>query len=144
MPIDEHSKLHSTVKIWHPEQVNIYNSQIGEGTKIASFVEIGGAKIGRFCKVEAHAFIAPGTIIEDYVFVGPHASIQNDKHPNLLKKEWQLSPVTIKRGASIGGASVILGGVTIGEEAVVGAGSIVTRNVPAKKQVRGSPARIVE
>lgn len=131
------------VIIHHPEQVNIYDSVIGEHTKIASFVEIGGAKIGRFCKIEAYAFIAPGTVIEDYVFVGPHASIQNDKYPRLLnKKKWKSSPVTVKRGASIGGAAVILAGVTIGEEALIGAGAVVTKNVPSKTQIIGNPGRI--
>jgi len=123
--------------------VNIYDSEIGEHTKIASFVEIGGAKIGRFCKIEAYAFIAPGTVIGDYVFIGPHASIQNDKYPRLLnKKEWTPSPVTVKRGASIGGAAVVLAGVTVGEEALIGAGAVVTKDVPPKAQIVGNPGRI--
>jgi len=124
--------------------VNIYDSEVGEGTKIASFVEIGGATIGCFCKIEAHAFIAPGTTIEDYVFIGPHAAIQNDKHPNLLKTKWTLSSVTVKRGAVIGGSAVILGGVTVGEKALVAAGSVVTRDVPPNAEVRGNPARIIK
>jgi len=140
MPV-ERSKLHPTVKIWHPDLVNIYDSEIGEGTKIASFVEIGGAKVGRFCKIEAHAFISPGTVIEDYVFIGPHASIQNDKYPNLLKPDWIPRPVTIKRGATIGGAAVILAGVTIGEEALVGAGAVVLKSIPPKAVIYGNPAR---
>ena len=123
--------------------MNIYDSEIGEGTKIASFVEIGGAKIGRFCKIEAYAFIAPGTVIGDYVFIGPHASIQNDKYPRLLnKKEWTPSPVTVKRGASIGGAAVVLAGVTVGEEALIGAGAVVTKDVPPKAQIIGNPGHI--
>lgn len=136
------SKIHPSVKIWHPRQVNIYDSEIGEGTKIASFVEIGRSRIGKFCKVEAYAFIAPGTIIEDYVFVGPHASIQNDKYPNLLKPDWTPMPVTIKRGATIGGAAVILAGVTIGEKALVGSGAVVTKDVPPNIVVFGNPAKI--
>lgn len=141
MPV-ERSKLHPSVVIWHKELVNIYDSQIGEGTKIASFVEIGKSRIGCFCKIEAGAFIAPGTVIEDYVFIGPHASIQNDKYPNLLKKEWMPRPVTIKRGASVGGSAVILAGVTVGEEAEIGAGAVVTKDVPAKSKIRGNPARV--
>ena len=148
--IDEYSSPHplnpeqfGNVQIWHPDLVNIYGSRIGQNTKVASFAEIGNSIIGRYCKIEAHAFIAPGTLLEDYVFVGPHASIQNDKYPDLLKKEWVLMPVTVKRGASIGGASVILGGVTIGEEARIGAGSVVTKDVPAKTVVYGNPARIM-
>jgi len=141
MPI-ERSKVHSTVKIWHPELVNIYDSTIGEGTKIASFVEIGGSKIGRHCKIEAFAFIPPGTVIEDYVFIGPQVSITNDKSPNLLKPKWMSMPVTIKRGAVIGANSVIIAGVTIGEEALVGAGSVVTKDVPPKAKAYGNPARV--
>jgi len=141
MPI-ERSKLDPSVIIHHPEQVNIYDSTIGKGTKIASFVEIGGSNIGCFCKIEAHAFIAPGTIIEDYVFIGPHAAVQNDKRPNLLKTGWTISPVKIKRGAVIGGSSVILGGVTIGKEALVGAGSVVTKDVPDKSVVYGEHAKM--
>jgi acetyltransferase-like isoleucine patch superfamily enzyme len=141
MPI-ERSKVHSTVKIWHPELVNIYDSTIGEGTKIASFVEIGGSKIGRHCKIEAFAFIPPGTVIEDYVFIGPQVSITNDKSPNLLKPKWTSMPVTIKRGAVIGANSAIIAGVTIGEEALVGAGSVVTKDVPPKAKAYGNPARV--
>jgi acetyltransferase-like isoleucine patch superfamily enzyme len=141
MPI-ERSKLHPTVKIWHPELVNIYDSTIDEGTKIASFVEIGGSRIGKFCKVEAHAFIPPGTVIEDYVFIGPQVSITNDKNPNLLKPKWEPMPVTIKRGAAIGANSAIIAGVTIGEEALIGAGSVVTRDVPPKAKAYGNPARV--
>lgn len=142
MPI-KRSKLHPSVIIHHRNQVNIYDSEIGEGTKIASFVEIGGSKIGSFCKIEAHAFIAPGTVIEDYVFIGPHASITNDKYPTCLKKEWKLRSVTIKHGASIGASSVIIGGVTIGKEVLVGAGSIVTHDLEPYGLYRGCPARKV-
>lgn len=137
----EESDLHPTVKIWHPELVNIYSSRIGAWTKVASFVEIGGSEIGEHCKIEAHAFIAPGTIIEDYVFIGPHASIQNDKYPDLLKPEWTPNPVRIRKGAVIGGSAVILAGVTIGEKALVGAGSVVTKDVAPGAIVRGNPAR---
>jgi len=143
MPV-ERSKIAVSVKIWHPEQVNIYNSTIGADTKIASFVEIGGAKIGSHCKIEAFAFIPPGTVIEDYVFIGPHVVICNDKYPNLLQPEWKPMPVHIKRGARIGAAAIILPGVVIGEEALVGAGSVVTKNVPAKAKVYGNPARVIE
>jgi acetyltransferase-like isoleucine patch superfamily enzyme len=129
------------VKIWDPTLVNIYDSEIGEGTKIARFVEIGGAKIGRYCKIEAFAFIPPGSIIEDYVFLGPHATICNDKYPNLLLPSWKVQPVHIKRGARIGAGAVILPGVEVGEEAMVGAGAVVTKNVPAKTVFYGNPAR---
>jgi len=140
MPIID-SDLHPTVKIWHPDLVNIYKSKIGAGTKVASFVEIGDAEIGCHCKIEAYVFVAPGTIIEDHVFIGPHASIQNDKYPNLLKPEWTPNPVRIKRAAVIGGSAVVLAGVTIGEKALVGAGSVVTKDVAPGSRVRGNPAR---
>jgi acetyltransferase-like isoleucine patch superfamily enzyme len=142
MPI-ERSKIHSTVKIFHPELVNIYDSEIGEGTKIASFVEIGGAKIGSRCKIEAHVFIPRGTVIEDYVFVGPNTTVTNDKYPDLLKQwdDWEVKPVTIKRGAVIGANAVIVAGVTIGEEANIAAGAIVTKDVAPKAKIKGIPAR---
>jgi len=138
------SVIHPSVKIWDEALVNIYDSTIGEGTKIAKFVEIGGSKIGKHCKIEAFAFIPPGSIIEDYVFIGPHVCLTNDKHPNLLLSRWDVRPVHIKRGARIGANSVILAGVTVGREAIVGAGSVVTKDVSEKATVYGNPARVVE
>lgn len=134
---------YNTVKIHHPEQVNIYNSTIGDNTKIASFVEIGGATIGESCKIEAYSFIPPGTTIGNRVFIGPHVCICNDKHPSAVG-EWHMCPVTIEDDASIGAGSVILPGVTIGKGAFVAAGSIVSHNVPAYCKVKGNPARIYE
>ena len=136
------SKIHESVKIWHPELVNIYNTSIGEGTKVASFVEIGGASIGKFCKIEAFSFIPPGTVIEDYVFVGPHVIITNDRYPDVKREDWKLEPVTIKKGASIGAGSVLVAGVTIGENALVGAGSIVSRDVSKGTVVYGEKANL--
>ena len=140
MPIID-SRLHITCKIWHENLVNIYDSTIGEGTKIASFVEIGGSTIGKQCKIEAHTFIPPGTVIGDYVFLGPHTTICNDKYPNVMAKVWERSPVTIKDRARIGANSVILPGVTIGENATVGAGSVVAENVPDGAIVYGEKAK---
>ena len=139
----KNSKIHPSVKIWDEVLLNIYDSTIGEGTKIAKFVEIGGSKIGKSCKIEPFAFIPPGSVIEDYVFIGPHVCLTNDKYPNLLQADWKESPVRIRYGARIGAGSVILPGVTVGREAIVGAGSVVTKNVPAKAKVYGNPARIV-
>jgi UDP-2-acetamido-3-amino-2,3-dideoxy-glucuronate N-acetyltransferase len=138
----ERSKLHPTVKVYHPKLVNIYDSEIGEGTRIASFVEIGGAKIGKFCKIECGAFIPPGSVLEDKVFIGPHVSLTNDRYPNLLRDDWKAEPVTVKYGARIGSHSVIVGGVTIGEEALIGSGSVVTEDIPARSVAYGNPARI--
>jgi UDP-2-acetamido-3-amino-2,3-dideoxy-glucuronate N-acetyltransferase len=134
------SKIHPSVKIWHPELVNIYNSTIGEGTKVASFVEIGGTQIGKYCKIEAFSFLPPGTTIEDYVFVGPHVIVTNDRYPDVKRETWKLEPVTIKRGASIGAGSVLVAGVTVGENALVGAGSVVSRDVPGGTVVYGEKA----
>jgi len=141
MPI-ERSKLHPTVKIWHPELVNIYDSEIGKGTKIACFVEIGGAKIGDFCKIECGVFIPPGSIIEDKVFVGPNVSLTNDRYPTALTDKWVKEPVKIKYGARVGSNSVIMAGVTIGEEALIGSGSVVTEDIPPRSIAYGNPARI--
>jgi acetyltransferase-like isoleucine patch superfamily enzyme len=124
----ERSNVHSSVKIWHPELVNIYDSEIGEGTRIASFVEIGGAKIGKNCKIEAYAFIPPGVTIGDNVFIGPHVVFTNDKYPKATG-EWTTSPTTVCNGATIGANSTILSGITIGEKSMIGAGSVVCEDV---------------
>jgi len=128
------------VIIHHPEQVNIYDSTIGKHTRIASFVEIGGAEVGAHCKIEADAFIPPGTIIEDHVLIGPGVKICNDKYPNLLQREWKLQPVRIRRGARIGAGAVILPGVTVEKLAMVGAGAVVTKDVAEATTVVGNPA----
>jgi acetyltransferase-like isoleucine patch superfamily enzyme len=134
------STIHSSTIIHHPELVNIYGSTIGEGTKIAAFVEIGDSKIGRFCKIEAYSFIPPGSIIEDYVFIGPHVTLTNDRYPSAKPKPWSREPVIVKRGASIGAASVLCPGVTIGENALVGAGSVVSRDILPCQIVHGKKA----
>lgn len=139
MPI-VNSKLHETVRIWHPELVNIYGSTIGENTKVAAFVEIGESKIGRNCKIESFTFIPPGSIIEDNVFIGPHVSLTNDRYPSAKPKPWSREPVTIKRGASIGANSVICPGVTIGENALVGSGSTVVKDVLPCQIIHGKKA----
>jgi UDP-2-acetamido-3-amino-2,3-dideoxy-glucuronate N-acetyltransferase len=143
MPI-ERSKLHPSVKIWHPELVNVYGSEIGEGTKIASFVEIGGAKIGKFCRIECGAFIPLGSVLEDKVFIGPNVSLTNDRYSDLFSSpdKWKPEPVTIKYDARIGSHSVIVSGVTIGEEALIGSGSVVTEDIPPRSIAYGNPARI--
>ncbi len=138
----ENSQIHQSVRIWHPELVNIYGTVIGEGTKVASFVEIGEACIGKFCKIEAFSFIPPGTVIEDYVFIGPHVTITNDRYPDVKRNDWKLEPVTVKKGASIGAGSVLVAGVTVGENALVGAGSVVSRDVTKGTIVYGEKANI--
>ena len=126
-------------KIWH--FVNIYNSTIGENCKIASHVEIGGANIGNNCKIEKSVFIPPGVTIGNNVFIGPHTCFTNDKYPYATGGQWQINPTQIKDGASIGANSTILSGIVVGEKAMVGAGSIVTKDVADGMIVYGDGAK---
>lgn len=132
--------------------VNLYGCTIGDNTRIGTFVEIQkNAHIGRNTKVSSHTFICEGVAIEDDVFVGHNVSFINDKYPKATnaggepqtETDWQVVPTRVKRGASIGTSATILCGVTIGENAVVGAGSIVTRDVPDNAVVAGNPARVL-
>jgi UDP-2-acetamido-3-amino-2,3-dideoxy-glucuronate N-acetyltransferase len=130
--------------------VNAYGCEIGDNSKIGSFVEIQkNARIGRNCKISSHTFICEGVEIEDEVFVGHNVSFINDKRPRATvpggalqtEADWKVEPTRIKKGASIGTSATILGGVTVGERALVGAGSVVTRDVPDGATVAGNPAR---
>jgi acetyltransferase-like isoleucine patch superfamily enzyme len=130
--------------------VNLYGCSIGDNSRIGAFVEIQkNAQIGNNVKVSSHTFICEGVTIEDDVFIGHNVSFINDKYPRATgsdgqpqsEADWQVVPTRVKRGASIGTSSTILCGVTIGENAVVGAGSVVTRDVPDGTTVVGSPAR---
>lgn len=132
--------------------VNLYGCEIGDGTRIGSFVEIQkGARIGRHCKISSHTFICEGVTIEDEVFVGHGVQFINDKYPRATRadgtlqtaEDWQVEPVWVERGATIGTGATILGNVRIGARAIVGAGSVVTRDVPAGSTVAGNPARII-
>jgi len=143
-------KLGKEVKIY--DFVNLYGCEIGDNTKIGTFVEIQkGAKIGKNCKISSHTFICEGVTIEDNVFVGHNVTFINDLYPrattengNLQKEEdWVCIPTLVKNGASIGSSATLLCGVTVGESAIVGAGSLVTKDVPAKTIVAGNPARIL-
>jgi acetyltransferase-like isoleucine patch superfamily enzyme len=125
------------------DYVNIYGATIGSNCKIAAYVEIGrGVRIGNNCKIEAFAYIPTGVTIEDDVFIGPHACFINDKIPK-ASGDWKIVPTFVKKGASIGARAVIMCGITIGENALVGAGAVVTKNVPAHTIVVGNPARIL-
>jgi UDP-2-acetamido-3-amino-2,3-dideoxy-glucuronate N-acetyltransferase len=131
---------------------NLYGCSVGSGTRIGTFVEVQrGASIGERCKIQSHTFICDGVQIEDEVFVGHGVMFVNDKHPHATnesgepqtEEDWELLTTVVERGASLGSGSTILGGVRIGQEAVVGAGAVVTKDVPAGATVVGNPARLV-
>jgi acetyltransferase-like isoleucine patch superfamily enzyme len=131
--------------------INLYGCEIGDNTKIGAFVEVQkNARIGRNCKISSHTFICEGVTIEDDVFIGHGVMFINDLYPRATaadgtlqtEKDWKVEPTVIKRGASIGSGTTILARVTIGENAMVGAGSVVTRDVPANAVVLGNPARV--
>src|ERR1700722_1275906 len=132
--------------------INLYGCEIGDDTKIGAFVEIQkNARIGKCCKVSSHTFICEGVVIEDRVFIGHGVMFINDKYPRattaggILQTEadWKVEPTVIKEGASIGSGVTILSSTKIGENAIVGAGSVVTRDVPPNAIVAGNPARIM-
>jgi UDP-2-acetamido-3-amino-2,3-dideoxy-glucuronate N-acetyltransferase len=132
---------------------NLYGCELGDGTRIGSFVEIQrGARIGARCKVQSHTFICDGVEIADEVFVGHGVMFINDKRPRATsasgelqtEADWELLPTIVERRASLGSGAVILGGVRIGEGALVGAGAVVTRDVAPGETVAGNPARALD
>ena len=132
---------------------NLYGCEIGDETKIGTFVEVQkGAKIGRRCKVSSHTFICEGVTIEDEVFIGHNVTFINDRFPRATtaggqlqtEADWKCEQTVVKQGASVGSSATILCGVTIGEGAIVGAGSVVTKDVPPHTVVAGNPARILK
>ena len=151
MPVADDVRLGVGVKIPHPQLVNLYGCSIGTETKIGTFVEIQkNAQIGARCKISSHTFICEGVSIEDEVFVGHGVMFINDRYPRATldgqlqtEADWQVIPTLVKRGASIGSGAVLLAGVTIGERALVGAGAVVTRDVPDFAVVVGVPARVM-
>jgi acetyltransferase-like isoleucine patch superfamily enzyme len=133
--------------------VNLYGCRIGDETRIGTFVEIQkGASIGNRCKISSHTFICEGVTIESGVFVGHGVTFINDRHPRAVnadgtpqtEADWECQSTVVKQGASIGSGSTLLGGITIGENALVGAGSVVTKDVPPGATVAGNPARILK
>ena len=133
--------------------VNLYGCEIGDGTKIGSFVEIQkGVRVGRNCKVSSHTFICEGVHIEDEVFIGHNVNFINDKYPRATSAEgqlqteadWKVLPTVVRHGASIGTGAIILGGLEIGELSIVGAGAVVTKNVPPHSIVAGNPERVIK
>ncbi len=140
------------VVIHHPQLVNLYGCSIGDGTRVGTFVEIQrGAVVGARCKISSHTFICTGVTIEDEVFVGHGVMFINDSLPSAVTEsgdlqtdaDWELRPTRICRRASLGSNCTILGGVTVGRGALVGAGAVVTRDVPEYAIVSGVPARQV-
>ena len=144
--------LGKNVKIPHPQLVNFYGCKIGDNTKIGAFVEIKkDVVIGNNVKIQPFVFIPEAVIIEDNVFIGPHVCFVNDKYPRAtvdgkLKKnsDWKKEKTLVKKGASIGANSTILCGITIGENAMIGAGSVVVKNVLSNITVAGNPARSIK
>jgi acetyltransferase-like isoleucine patch superfamily enzyme len=143
-------KLGKNVKIF--KFVNLYGCEVDDNTKIGCFVEIQKkAKIGKNCKISSHTFICEGVTIEDDVFVGHNVTFINDKYPKATngggrlqtEEDWTVQPIMVEKGASIGSGSTILSNVRIGENAIIGAGSVVTHDVPPNSIVAGNPAKIL-
>ena len=151
MPISDTVRLGDGVQIHHPDLVNLYGCSIGDGTKIGTFVEIQrNASVGRMCKISSHTFVCEGVTIEDEVFIGHGVMFVNDRFPRATSEgrlqtgaDWQVVPTRVCRGASIGSGAVLLCGITIGETAMVGAGAVVTHDVPPGAVVAGVPARVI-
>jgi UDP-2-acetamido-3-amino-2,3-dideoxy-glucuronate N-acetyltransferase len=142
-------KLGKDVKL--AQFINLYGCEVGDETKIGAFVEIQKrASVGRRCKISSHTFICEGVTIEDHVFIGHGVTFINDSYPRATTStgalqsasDWKVECTRVKKGASIGSGATILSNVTIGERAIVGAGSVVTRDVPADVIVTGNPARV--
>jgi len=132
--------------------VNLYGCTIDDNTKIGAFVEVQkNASIGRNCKIQSHTFICEGVTVEDEVFIGHGVTFINDKYPRATngkgglqsEADWKVAPTVVKKGASIGSGSTILCSVSIGEKAIIGSGSVVTKDVPPYTIVAGNPARII-
>jgi acetyltransferase-like isoleucine patch superfamily enzyme len=132
--------------------INLYGCEIGDETKIGAFVEIQkNASIGKRCKISSHTFVCEGVLIEDNVFIGHGVTFTNDTYPRATTRggdpqteaDWKVEPTVIRKGASIGSGATILCNITIGENAIVGAGSVVTKDVPPNSIVVGNPARVL-
>lgn len=144
-------KLGRDVKIFG--FANLYGCEIGDEVKIGTFVEIQkGVKVGNRCKISSHSFLCEGVTLEDEVFIGHNVTFINDRYPRATsesgelqtEQDWVCVPTVVKKGASIGSSVTVLCGVTIGERAIIGAGSIVTKDVPPNVVVAGNPARVLK
>jgi acetyltransferase-like isoleucine patch superfamily enzyme len=152
MPIAADVILGRDVRIFQPDLVNLYGCSIGNETKVGAFVEIQkNATIGERCKISSHTFICEGVAIEDECFIGHGVMFTNDVYPSAVNRDgtlqteadWQVIKTRVKRRASIGSNATIIAGVTIGESALVGAGTVVTKDVPDFAIVAGVPARVI-
>jgi len=150
LSIADNVKLGANVKL--ATFINLYGCTIGDNTKIGTFVEVQkNAVIGKNCKIQSHTFICEGVIIEDDVFVGHGVTFINDKYPRATngngglqnEMDWKVVPTIVKKGASIGSGATILCNVTIGEKAIIGSGSVVTKDVPPYTIVAGNPASVL-
>ena len=152
--IKDDVKIGKGTKVFHPDLVNFYGCEIGEDCKIGTFVEVQkNSKIGRNCKISSHTFICEGVIIEDNCFIGHGVMFINDNHPKSINSDGSLESeadwakrfvkTNIKNNVSIGSNATILGGITIGENSLIGAGSVVTKDIPANVIAAGNPARIL-
>lgn len=150
LSISEDVKLGENVKL--AKFINLYGCTIGDNTKIGTFVEVQkNATIGENCKISSHTFICEGVVIEDHVFIGHSVTFINDTYPRATtpdgklqtEADWKVEPTHVKRGASIGSGATILSHVTIGENAIIGAGSVVTKDVPPNAVVAGNPAKVL-
>jgi acetyltransferase-like isoleucine patch superfamily enzyme len=151
MPIASSVILGEGVIIFHPDLVNLYGCQVGANTKIGAFVEIQkGAVVGQRCKISSHSFVCEGVTLEDDVFVGHGVVFINDPRPRATihgrpqtEADWTVVRTHVGRGASIGSGATIMCGLTIGEDAMIGAGAVVTRDVAPGATVAGVPARVL-